>query len=116
MGNCAEKSAKSRPPPGSPPPPHQADPWVPPSNALPAVATSAIATLFDQGLADPRGLSYRTITLRVRSAWGSEQTRARAQLILTPAFAVAWNGLVVPIEEAGDAANTPGGRRADDRP
>ena len=87
-------------------PPHQTDPWVPPAGALPAVATSAIATLFDQGLADPRGLPYRAHhparTLRV---WGSQDVVHTRGWVLGPAFAVAWSGLVVPIEEAGEAAD-----------
>jgi hypothetical protein len=86
-------------------PPRQQEAWDPPQGALPAIATSAIATLFEQGLADPRGLPYRAIALRVRTAWGTEQIIRTRGWVLEPRFAVTWSGLVVPIEEAGGAAD-----------
>ena len=86
-------------------PPRQKDPWTPPSDALEAMATSAIAALFEQGLADPRGAAYREIAVRVRSPWGSEKLVRTRGWVIGPASAVAWSGLVVPIEEAGGPAD-----------
>lgn len=112
MAGCDEDALR-RSPTGSaapalsalPWPPRQKEPWAPPQGALPAVATSAIAALFEQGLADPRGLPYRAITLRVRTTWGTEQSLRTRGWVIEPGFAVAWSGLVVPIEEAGGIAD-----------
>ena len=94
-----------------PEPPHQHDPWTPPTAVPPALA-SATTTLFAQGLADPRGGEYRQIAVGVGSVWsgdgGVAQTHGWALPAApgeTPRFAVCWNGLVYPVVRVGDPAD-----------
>src|SRR5262245_48043826 len=112
IGACDGDGGRESPPGGVAPseswlpsPPRQKDAWTPPSGALSAMTTSAIAALFEQGLADPRGLPYREIALRVRSVWGSEERFRTRGWVIDPSSAVAWSGLVVPIEDAGSPAD-----------
>src|SRR5437879_796540 len=53
-----------------PDPPRQREPWTPPETTLPKFLVRASATLFEQGLADPRGCDYRAIEIGVGSVWG----------------------------------------------
>ena len=50
---------------GLPRPPQQNAPWPHGADAL----SKAAATLFEQGLADPRGLEYREIEIAIGSPW-----------------------------------------------
>ena len=91
---------------GLPVPPHQQAPWTPGPGLSTELAT-AVATLFDQGLADPRGLDYRDVELEVGAA---DETRpivatTHAWVFDRDRFAVAWNGLVYPIARAGNRAD-----------
>jgi hypothetical protein len=96
-----------------PAPPQQAEQWTAPAARLPEPVVTAAATLFHQGLADPRGCDYREVTLLFEQdpdrRGGPDRPRTHAWVL--PAehralrFAVAWNGLVYPVAEIGDRAD-----------
>ena len=46
--------------------------WVSPPSELPQAFVSATKTLFDQGLADPRGCEYREIEVPVGEPWSGD--------------------------------------------
>ena len=54
-----------------PDPPGQGQPWTPPETSLPRFLVRASATLFEQGLADPRGGDYRAIEIVVGGVWSN---------------------------------------------
>jgi len=64
--------------PALPTPPRQTAPWTPPETNLPRSLVEAAQTLFDQGLADPRGCEYR----RVR-VWAGDSQGRRAEVVTT---------------------------------
>jgi hypothetical protein len=79
---------------------------------LPGSLVVASATLFEQGLADPRGCDYRAIEIGVgdvRSGHGSV-IQTRGWVLPAPdgektRFAVAWSGLVYPTVSIGEPAD-----------
>lgn len=94
-----------------PTPPQQKSPWTPPAG-LPDPLVSAATTLFDQGLADPRGGDYRQISVAVGNVWSGDGGVARTHGWALPAstsgggrFAVCWNGLVYPVVSVGGPAD-----------
>jgi hypothetical protein len=94
-----------------PEPPRQHELWSPPKSELPAPVVSAAETLFEQGLADPRGLPYREVEVGVGTVWGSFGV-ARVHAWLMPQndpsgqrLAVCWNGLVTPVVSTGRDAD-----------
>lgn len=91
-----------------PTPPQQSAPWQPPAGVvgIPDALVSATGVLFAAGLADPRGLEYRTVTLTVGTVWGSAGELETQGWLLPgpgPQFAVAWNGLVYSVVAVGPA-------------
>jgi hypothetical protein len=93
-------------------PPRQAEPWTPPETTIPRFFVSATASLFEQGLADPRGCEYRTIRIALGAVWGGNAHEVATSGWILPAadggkprHAVAWSGLVYPLIEAGDPAD-----------
>lgn len=95
-----------------PSPPNQRAPWRPPATSLPVTFVTATATLFDQGLADPRGCEYREIEVVVGSVWGGAGVckvhgwvLPRATPHQTQRFGVGWNGLVYPLVSVGQPAD-----------
>jgi hypothetical protein len=106
-------NAMPAPPPRSPlakgtfpVPPQQDTAWAAPAGPL----GSAAATLFAQGLADPRGCPYHRIELAMGSVWsGAEDPLTTRGWVLPPrdgkAWAVAWNGLVYPVLSVGAPAD-----------
>ena len=101
-----------------PTPPRQHEPWTPPADTVPPDAASAAATLFAQGLADPRGCVYREVEVVVGSLHGGDFTKTtRGWLLPVEAprggertgrsgpFAVCWNGLVYPVVRVGPPAD-----------
>src|SRR6266496_2266041 len=95
-----------------PSPPKQRAPWRPPATSLPVKFVTATATLFDQGLADPRDCEYRQIEVVVESVWGGAGVckvhgwvLPRATPYQAQRFAVGWNGLVYPLVSVGQAAD-----------
>ncbi len=102
-----------------PTPPRQADPWSLPATSLPGFLVSATGTLFEQGLADPRGCDYRAIDVRVGEIWGLGAGITRAHGWVLPKvtgrredFAVCWNGLVYPVVTLGEKADLDADLRA----
>jgi len=95
-----------------PDPPHQGQPWTIPETSLPRFLVRASATLFEQGLADPRGGDYRSIEIVVGNVWSNVgkvfQTHGWV-LPETPGdktrFAVTWSGLVYPTVSVGAPAD-----------
>src|SRR5215468_251995 len=92
---------------GLPTPPQQNAPWPHGDDAL----LNAAATLFEQGLADPRGLEYREIEIVVGNPWNGGGYPLKTHGWIMPndgkdgQFAVAWNGLVYPVLSLGHSAN-----------
>ncbi len=87
-----------------PAPSQQNLPWAHRDDAL----SKAVAKLFEQGLADPRGLEYREIEITVGNPWngGMYPVKTHGWILQDSKeskFAVAWNGLVYPVIKVGDA-------------
>ncbi len=87
--------------------PRQAEPWTPPTSELPDVLVTAVSTLFEQGLADPRGAAYHEIEIGTGSCWTGDAGVIRTRGWVLPAaegaeprWAVSWNGLVYPLAAA----------------
>lgn len=93
--------------------PLQQAPWTPPAGGVPAEFLSATQTLFEQGLADPRGGEYRALRITVGSVWGGAGAmKVHGWLLPAPAgkanenrFAVCWNGLVYPVASVDEPAD-----------
>src|SRR5262249_17334828 len=88
--------------------PHQQNaPWPYDDDTL----LKAAVTLFEQDLADPRGLEYREIEIAVGNPWDGGGYPVKTHGWILPAedkdgqFAVAWSGLVYPVVSVGNAAN-----------
>lgn len=87
--------------------PQQNAPWPHGDDAL----SQAAATLFEQGLADPRGLEYREIEIAVGNPWNGGGIPFKTHGWVLPKhgkdgqLAVAWNGLVYPVRRVGAAAD-----------
>lgn len=97
-----------------PSPPQQTAPWSPPTGAdakaFPDTLIAATATLFAQGMADPRGGKYQTITVVSNSMRGVETPIETHGWVLPSKvgdkqFAVCWNGLIYPVLNIKGAAN-----------
>ena len=90
-----------------PAPPRQNAPWAHGGDAF----SVAVATLFEQGLADPRGLEYREIEIRVGNPWngGGDAMTTHGWVLPHGAenerFAVAYNGLIYPVVKVGALAD-----------
>jgi hypothetical protein len=53
--------------------PHQRDPWMPPAvDGIPGYVITTSATLFDAGLADPRGGAYHEIEIALPTEYSQE--------------------------------------------
>ena len=95
-----------------PDPPQQRLPWTIPKTSLPRFLVRASATLFEQGLADPRGGDYREIEIAVGGVWsnvGGILTTHGWVLPETPGekarFAVTWSGMTYPAVTVGPPAD-----------
>jgi hypothetical protein len=96
-----------------PTPPRQSAPWTPPKTRLSSRLIAATRTLFEQGLADPRGCEYREIkTIQGDSDEQTAEGVVKSHGWLLPAdparperFAVCWDGLVYPVLAVGPAAD-----------
>lgn len=92
-------------------PPRQNEPWTPPQTALPAYFIEATQTLFEQGLADPRGCEYRAIRIKVSGIHlASPEVDTHGWVLSVaegekPRFVVAWNGIVYPLVGSGAPAD-----------
>ncbi len=96
-----------------PVPPRQAAAWKAPETKLSKEFVSATATLFQQGLADPRGCEYREIEVDVGGYvpnWADEVVKTHGWVLPAAGeqgqrFAVCWNGLVYPLAAIGKPAD-----------
>ena len=93
-------------------PPLQHADWSAPTADVPAGLLTATTRLFQQGLADPRGCDYRTISVGTGSCWSGDAGVVECHGWVLPAadkaaqqFAVCWNGLVYPVVSVGDKAD-----------
>jgi hypothetical protein len=88
-----------------PDPPRQGAPWTPPQTKLPRFLVTATAALFEAGMADPRGCSYREVEIG-----GDRLVKTRAFVLPdrpggAGRFAVGWDGIVYPAPSVGDEAD-----------
>ncbi len=96
-----------------PSPPRQSDTWKAPETRLSKEFVSATVTLFQLGLADPRGCEYREIEVVVcgfEPPWSDAVAKTHGWVLPNggkPAqrFGVCWNGLVYPLVSIGKAAD-----------
>lgn len=91
-------------------PPQQTQPWTVPETKLPPLASKAIADLFKDGLADPRGCEYREIEVETGSCWHGYGAVVKTAGWVLPGegkqkFAVCWDGLVYPVVSIGQGAD-----------
>jgi hypothetical protein len=89
-----------------PAPPKQNSAWNAPATSLPSNYLSASTTLFEQGLADPRGCEYREIEVGTGSVWRGDGGVVTTHGWVLPEtnsgnFAVCWNGVVYPVVNVG---------------
>ena len=86
--------------------PHQHDPWVVPKvSTIPADVVKLSATLFDAGLADPRGGVYREIEVPIFvSAPDGTHPLTSHGWVFDDGFAVCWNGLIYRVRKVGPPA------------
>ena len=93
-----------------PDPPAQKQAWQIPPSTLPESYVTATRTLFDQGMADPRGGEYREIRVGTGDVWNGDGGVMETHGWLLPGdgperFAVCWNGLIYPVFAAGEPAD-----------
>lgn len=94
-----------------PTPPQQDAPWTPPKTSLPKEFVEATRTLFEQGLADPRGCEYRSIRISGGGLEGFKAEPFQTTGWVLPAqegeppYAIAWNGLIYPLADPGAPAD-----------
>ncbi|BCM89797.1 hypothetical protein IAD21_01645 [Abditibacteriota bacterium] len=84
-------------------PPAQDKKWVGDASPL----SDATRKLFAAGMADPRGLPYREITVVVGELWsgGGGRVKTHGWVFDHNKFAVCWNGLVYPLVSVGKPAS-----------
>ncbi|MCW3060828.1 MAG: hypothetical protein JWQ02_2649, partial [Capsulimonas sp.] len=93
-----------------PQPPQQSSAWAAPAD-LPEPLISATRTLFEQGLADPRGGEYREISVAVGNPWSGDAGVIKTHGWVLPSadgaqkFSVCWNGLTYPTVSVGKKAD-----------
>lgn len=89
----------------------RADNPTPPETSLPKTFVSAVETLFEQGISDPRGLEYRSIRISDPSLAGIKGEPLQTTGWVIPAKegephrAIAWNGLIYPLDDPGEPAD-----------
>jgi hypothetical protein len=95
-----------------PEPPQQVAGWEPHSICISPEFASATKSLFEQGLADPRGCDYREIVIHIGEVRGGDggNTKTHGWVLPTTTnsnqtFAVCWNGLVYPVVSVGRQMN-----------
>ena len=94
-----------------PAPPQQQVDWQAGLSTVPPAWIAAARTLFDQGLADPRGCEYREIEVVAGSVSGGGSVVKTHGWVLPRVslrqqdFAVCWNGLVYPVLKVGVPAD-----------
>ncbi|MES2474337.1 MAG: hypothetical protein V4640_01060 [Verrucomicrobiota bacterium] len=94
---------QANPQPATSAPPQQSAPWKLPEGVADADGKiqATVHTLFELGMADPRGCSYRHVTLRQDGL----TREGRGWVLPGPNKVIGWNGLVYTAEEVGGAAD-----------
>jgi hypothetical protein len=88
-----------------PEPPSQGEPWTAPPTKLPKFLVGATGSLFEQGVADPRGCEYRQVEIG-RGSIQKAHGFVLPQLAGAPGrFVVWWDGLVYPALTVGEPAD-----------
>ncbi len=94
-----------------PSPPQQHAVWVPPHTTLPAWLVEQAATLFAEGMADPRGCAYGEISVPADDGAATPGAVKTHGWVLpatageTARYAVCWNGVEYPVLAVGPAAD-----------
>ena len=95
-----------------PEPPQQKMEWNAATNFISPELESATKTLFEQGLADPRGCGYREIEIQIGDVWRGDGGKIKTHGWVLPnssnsnqTFAICWNGLEYPIVSVGAQTN-----------
>ena len=95
-----------------PEPPQQMAKWEPDTNLISPEFISATKSLFEEGLADPRGCDYREIEIHIGEVWSGDGGKVKTHGWVLPGaansnqtFAVCWNGLVYPVISVGGQVN-----------
>jgi hypothetical protein len=82
-------------------PPEQTEPWIAPATKLDPVILRAIAELFDDGMADPRGCEYREIEIVETPKWSIKTHGWVIPGSGTHRYGIGWNGVVYPLKSVG---------------
>ena len=86
-----------------PMPPGQGQAWIAPASTLPKFLTTSTATLFEQGVADPRGCEYRLVETSHFGSVGKDRGFVLPERADAPGrFFVGWDGLVYPASTIGE--------------
>lgn len=98
--------------PDIPEPPQQRAAWLSSTNSISADVLSAATSLFDEGLADPRGCEYREVEIHIGEVWRGDGGTMKTHGWVLPSFSnsnqsftVCWNGLIYPTVSVGEQAN-----------
>jgi len=93
-------------------PPQQRVPWTAPKSRLPKEFIAATTSLFNQGMADPRGCQYREVAVRAYDFRDAEAKDISTHGWVIPdaadrptRLAICWNGVVYPLVAAGKPAD-----------
>ncbi len=87
--------------------PEQTASWTAPASSISPDVAAVATKLFDLGLADPRGCTYREIEIVLGDVWngGGEAKKTNGFAFADGKWAVAWNGLVYRTKSVGPAAD-----------
>lgn len=92
--------------------PQQRAAWLSSTNSISVDVVSASTSLFDEGLADPRGCEYREVEIHIGDVWRGDGGTMKTRGWILPSssnssqsFAVCWNGLIYPAVSFGERAN-----------
>jgi hypothetical protein len=88
-----------------PDPPRQKEPWPPSQTKLPRFLVSAMAALFEQGMADPRGCEYREVDVGERHSIKTRGFVLPQREGEAGRFVISWNGVVYPALSVGTLAD-----------
>ena len=88
-----------------PEPPSQGKPWTAPATKLPRFLLSATASLFEQGVADPRGCEYRRVEIGNGEVENTRGFVLPERADAPGRFVVGWDGLVYPAVSVGAPAD-----------
>ena len=81
--------------------------WEAPSSGLPQQFVDSVEFMFENGLADPRGGEYRSVTITVNSSWKREEKQIETmgwvfpKSSVNPQYVVCWDGLIYLPDKVG---------------